>query len=92
MSLLSKYEDALRALIADEDGDPLLAYVTYAVTTDAETGDHEIPYLITPPGQREFVTRGLLVLAGEEMVTGPTISFVYAGDDEDSEDDDDVDA
>ena len=89
MSLLSDYEDALRALLAetDDDGDPIVAYVTYVITTDAETGEQEYPNFIVPAGQREFVTRGLLEHARDEVTTGslPTITFVTADEDDDDE-------
>ncbi|TFC59426.1 MULTISPECIES: hypothetical protein [unclassified Cryobacterium] len=89
MSLLSDYEDALRALLAetDDDGDPIVAYVTYAVTTDAETGEQEYSNVIVPAGQREYVTRGLLAEATDAVTTGtmPTITFASADYDEDDD-------
>ncbi|ANP74524.1 hypothetical protein [Cryobacterium arcticum] len=89
MSLLSEYEDALRALLAenDDDGDPIVAYVTYVITTDAETGEREYPNVLTPAGQRAFITRGLLAQAMDDVIAGamPTVTFVDAEYDEGDE-------
>jgi hypothetical protein len=89
VSLLSDYEDALRALLAetDDDGDPIVAYVTYVITTDAETGEREYPNILAPAGQRAFITRGLLAQAMDDVIAGdmPTITFVTADEDDDDE-------
>lgn len=92
MSALSNYEDALQALIkerttGDDDPWPVVAYITYVITTDPETMTLEEPEWVTPAGQLNVLTRGLLEQARTEFAeaTAPLTSYADIWEDDDDD-------
>ncbi len=92
MTAYTDYEEALKRLLAERTtGDdtpwPVLAYVTYVVTTDPETMTLEDPEWITPPGQLNVLTRGLLEQARTEFteMTAPMVSYADLFEDDDDD-------
>lgn len=82
-------EAAIAAYVEELYGEawPTLAYVVYARVTDPESMEHDSPVWITPPGQRSFVTRGLLEEARSEYEADhlPVVLFAEADDWDDEE-------
>lgn len=89
MTALSDFENAVAALIEERTGEawPMLAFVFYAITTDPDTGLMEEPFWFTADGQRDFITRGLLEQARDELTADVVGSFSYVETEEDDDDD-----
>lgn len=82
---LKKFEKQLRKQVKAQYGEkwPLVAYVAYVRVTDPETMTMDESVWVTPDGQREFVTRGLLdaAKAEHEVVNQPVFTFSDIDDD-----------
>lgn len=85
---MSAIEDVLAELIAEKTGEvwPVTGYVLYAMTTDPETMSLEEPFWHVPERQREYVTRGLLEQARDELVADVTGTFSYVEVEDDDDD------
>lgn len=79
---LARYEQAMADLIAERttgDGDrwPITAYVCIAITVDPETMSLEEPEWIIADSQRNYITRGIIEQARDELIVDSTSALNY---------------
>lgn len=88
MSALSEFETAMANLVAerttgDDERWPITSYVCYVVTIDPETMRFEEPVWLLPDGQSEFLTRGIIVTAHNDLNNVQASTYAEWTDDDD---------